>query len=213
MEYIAQTLPYEVFNEADKINKLFEMGLEVLHIRKPLFSKKDIKQIILGIKEEHHAKIVLHSNFGLLSSFNLKGIHIDITSLNNPFKKFYYNYLKNKYKITFSTTSSKVLKNKFSEEILDYVFIGPVFVKYSEENIVQKIDSFELKKDLQTTDKKIYATGCTSLKNIIDMDAIGFTGSVLQSYIWKSDDIFNAFKALKLNTEKSTTSSNKELAI
>ncbi|MGB0885872.1 MAG: thiamine phosphate synthase [Chitinophagales bacterium] len=212
MKYIVQTLPYEVFKEADKINKLFQMGLDVLHIRKPLYSRKEIKQLLLDIDEEFHSKIVLHSHFSLLASFHLQGIHLDLSSVKNIFKKSFYSFLKRRYNISISISSNKILKNKFEDSFIDYIFLGPVFVKYSEESIVQKINAFEFKKYLQETDKKIFASGCFNLKNIIAINSLGFSGSVLQSYIWKSDDILNAFKTLTLNNNQEFIET-KEIAI
>ena len=43
---------------------------------------------------------------------------------------------------------------------------------------------------------------CFNLKNFFAIQNSGFSGSVLQSYIWKSEDILNAFNTLKLNVNK-----------
>lgn len=199
MKNIVQTLPYEVFNEAEKINQLFEAGLETLHIRKPMYSYQELSLLLEAINIEFHHKIVIHSKFSLLSQYNLKGIHTNLSQLSSFVKRTYFTLLKKRYNISLSVSVSNFKAKEIEEKLIDYVFVAPVFQKFSEEHVVQKINMFEHKRALKNTSKAVFAHECFSLENIFAIKACGFSGAVLQSYIWKSEDILNAFKTQKLN--------------
>ena len=213
MTSIIQTLPYSVFNESEKINSLFEAGMDFLHIRKPLYTESQMKLLIEGIEKKYHSKITIHSHFSLLKKFELKGIHISSSDLNSFFKKRYIKYLKGKYNISVSITVSNLKSKNITDNLIDYGFVGPVFINYSEESIVSNYNLFEAKKELKALNKKVYAQGIYSLQNISAINAAGFSGPVLQSYIWKSDDILNNFKSLILNSEERVEKDLKSIAI
>ena len=88
MKFIVYTLPYAISNEADKINQLFESGLDELHIRKPGYSKDDLCSLLNLINREYHHRIVLHHHHSLMKSFILKGIHLPNGYFNGFFGKF-----------------------------------------------------------------------------------------------------------------------------
>ena len=54
--------------------------------------------------------------------------------------------------------------------------------------------------------------GCFNLNNLFSIDASGFTGAVLQSYIWKSTDVLNTFKTIQLNIQKLDEATTKATA-
>lgn len=214
MKKVVQTLPYEVFNESEKINQLFNAGLDILHIRKPLFGYTEMKSLINGIDKKFHEKVVIHSNFKLLSKFNLKGIHTDLDELNSFIKRPYFMYLKKMHNISLSVTVSKFSISKIEDDLIDYIFLGPVFQKFSEESIVQKINLFELKNELIKTNKEVFAQGCFNLNNVFTIKASGFSGPVLQSYIWKSGDFLNTFNTFKQNiSDPESTVKERKLAM
>ena len=68
---------------------MFEHGLESLHIKKPGFSKKQLKKYIELIPTKHHNKIIIHSHYSLALRYNLKGIH-----LSNSFRNAHFLYKK-----------------------------------------------------------------------------------------------------------------------
>lgn len=213
MNNIVQTLPYHVFKESDKINSLFEAGMDVLHIRKPLYTAAQMKSLLDGVLEKYHSKIVIHSHFSLVKNYSLKGIHVSSSDLNSFFMKQYLKYLKNKNNISISITVNNLQSKNINNALIDYAFMGPLFTNYSEETIVANFNLFETRKELKALNKEIYAQGVYTLQNISAINSAGFKGSVLQSYIWKSDDILNNFKAMILFTEKRFEKEIKSIAI
>jgi len=66
----------DVPNETELINAFFELGLEVLHIRKPNKNYAQHLAYITAIDEQYHDRLVLHYQHDIAEDFILKGIHI-----------------------------------------------------------------------------------------------------------------------------------------
>jgi thiamine-phosphate pyrophosphorylase len=63
MKLIVISSPTSIPNEHEKINSLFEEGMEQFQIHKPNFSKEEIKQFVQQIPFKYHNRIALHSDF------------------------------------------------------------------------------------------------------------------------------------------------------
>ncbi len=202
MKLVAMTLPYEVYNESHYINKLFELGLDVLHFRKEKFTTKEVEKVLKGINPKFYSKIILHNHFRLLSKFDLGGIHVGYKKSQNFVKSNFYKLLKKNYNLSVSTTVNKIDSKLNKNSLIDFYLFGPLFQKLSEETIIKKYNLFELKANIQGIDKDFYALKCYSLKNIFQAKASGFQSIVLEDFIWKSGDFLNAFHTIKNNIEK-----------
>ena len=112
---------------------MFEHGLESLHIKKPGFSKKQLKKYIDLIPLKHHNKIIIHSHYSLAFKYNVKGLHLSSSFRNTNF--FYKKYI-SLYKIikpklidelglVYSTSISQCLSWVISPIIVD-VYIFPL---------------------------------------------------------------------------------------
>ncbi len=199
MKIVVYTLPYAVKNEANKINQLFDIGLEELHIRKQGFSKDDLFSLLSGVQKEYHSKIVLHQQFDLMNKFGLKGLHLPENFFNGligSFRKIKYLGKKN---FQLSTTICDVKNVESLDTGFDLVFVGPMYKKFSEQNSLTNFDAFEVKSAISNTTKKVFAFGGIDFKNQSRMNSLGFKGIVLQGSIWKSGDAVNAFHAFLLN--------------
>ena len=67
-----------LFTSADKFRseiyivlKMFENGLKTLHIKKPGFSKKQLKNYLDLIPKKHHQKIIIHSHYSLALKYKI----------------------------------------------------------------------------------------------------------------------------------------------
>lgn len=206
MNFIVQTLQYEIFKEAQKINELFEAGMEVLHIKKPLHTYSQMASLLNGIDGSFHKRIVVHSHFSLLRKYSLKGIHVDSKDLSGFFYHQYLKCLKSKYNISLSTTISKINSEIVTDDLVDYSFFGPIYTKYSEEMIMENVNLKEIKASLSSVSKDIYAQGCFTIENVQAVRASNFKGVVFQSMLWKSEDILSTFKMFQLSFENSKSS-------
>lgn len=202
MKLVVYTIPYEVKNEVKKINYFFENGLDKLHLRKPGYSKKEYIKILEGINPEFYSKIVLHDHYLLARKFPIGGIHIPVRSADSFLMKALVKYLKSKNKnLQISGTIETPILAENAPEIIDETYLGPIFMRYSEENLRLRYDQFELKRAVTNSAKKIVALGGITLDKLSLIEQIGFDGVALQSSIWKSEDIYNAFQAFKLSID------------
>jgi len=87
--------------------------------------------------------------------------------------------------------------------LIDETYLGPIFMKYSEENIRMRFDQFELKRAVTNcSNKNLVALGGISIDKLPLLQQIGFKTVALQSSIWKSEDIYNSFQAFRLSLLK-----------
>ncbi len=63
MKLIVISNPTNLNNEQEIICSLFEAGMEIFHVYKPLFSKEEILNYIQEIPSQYHNKIVIHSDY------------------------------------------------------------------------------------------------------------------------------------------------------
>lgn len=75
MRLIVITAPESVTGETETINHLFAEGLELLHIRKPAYSRSAITQLLEALRPEYRSRIALHSHHQLVNELGLGGCH------------------------------------------------------------------------------------------------------------------------------------------
>ncbi|MDR1667922.1 MAG: thiamine phosphate synthase [Bacteroidales bacterium] len=63
--------------EADILNRLFDAGMECLHLRKPAFPASVSRQLLQQIDKAYHSRVVLHDHFELLREFPVRGVHLN----------------------------------------------------------------------------------------------------------------------------------------
>jgi thiamine-phosphate pyrophosphorylase len=161
-----------IINESKIITDLFNSGLELFHLRKPLDIIKDTEQILFNIPKEFHNRIVIHQHYQLLEQFELKGIHIK-SKMTTPL----YNY------ISTSCHSLAELSNKNNYE---YVFISPIFNSISKYGYNSNFSINELKEaqSKEIIDNKVIALGGIVPNNIGIVRDLGFGGAAVLGYLW-----------------------------
>lgn len=190
---VVYTNPYYLKGEIEKINDLFEAGLDELHVRKPGYSKSEMTKFIQQVDFKNWSKIVLHSHFDLVLKFNLRGIHVSPTKRRKwsfQWKRVYYRFLKGNIQI--STTTSNLDKfYKFYN--FDKVFLGPLFNTSYRSDTLFAFEESQLRKELKNDLTEVYAVGGINADNINRVYDLGFKGFALQSTIWKAVDPILAF--------------------
>jgi len=176
MQLIVITSPDTVVQEAEKINALFEAGLEILHIRKPNFSKKEYIYLIKRIKEEYHPKIKIHEFFELTGKYNLLGVHLNARNPNYTGRKV--------VNISRSCHSIEELKIKTK---YDYVFLSPIFDSISKEGYYAKYNNMILvnASKRRQINKKVIALGGIDRETLPIVKQYGFGGAAVLGSIWQ----------------------------
>lgn len=195
MQQILITTPYEVYAESAKINSLFEAGMEQIHIKKFVYTRKQTEKMILGINEEYRNRIVLHHNFDLAVLHGLQGIHIARNIIKNPLVKLFVFMLKFFFpKLEVSTTfcNSRSIKNI---GLVDFAFVGPLYTKFSETNIKCNFNTFEMSTAVESCDIPLIGMGGIQKSNLSMVQNIGFTGIALKDSVWNEPNFMEAFQS------------------
>lgn len=177
--------PIAVGNEHQTIRKLFDMGLEIFHIRKKVYSEQQIRAFIELIPHEHFNKLVLHSHYHLVAYYGLKGIHIPFTSDED--------YINEK---SFSISFHSIHEIQSIGKRFDYGFLSPMFTSISKEGYQGKFDLVKVKQFLQGRTEKILALGGIDVDKIEQVKDAGFSGVALLGAIWQCPEPVAKFEKI-----------------
>ena len=186
--------------------KLFENGLETLHLKKTKFSRRHYKDYINQIPKKYHKNIIVHNYYSLIFIYNLKGFSFSKKNKPSLISKSLTKFIKSKLIYTTTCNSISKLKN-LSLNKYNYILTGPLYKskndikiinsKFSEDNIKEIIFSFP---------KKIVFFGGITIENLNLLNNNHLHGIVIQSSIWYNKnqqplDVFLDFKK-RLNNRK-----------
>lgn len=179
--------PEPLADEAIIINKLFDAGMELFHLRKPENTKEELKTLLLKIGSEHYSKIALHQHHELAEEFEIKRLHCT-EKKRMELKEF----KKENCMLSTSVHSIKDYKNLSPD--FNYAFFGPVFSSISKINYISVIED-DLNLSLNKTSTKIIAIGGINEENIKNVFDMGFDGAAVLGAIWqKPKEAVNNFK-------------------
>lgn len=77
MKWITITSPDALPGEAFFIERLFDQGLDLLHLRKPEADEATCARLIEAIPSCWHHRLVLHDHHALATRYGLYGIHLN----------------------------------------------------------------------------------------------------------------------------------------
>ena len=142
--------------------------------------------MIKSVKPSNLKKLVIHSHYDLIETYNLKGIHFTEkyrNELSDIQLKGLATVLKRK-RMTLSTSFHHFKDINAQGNAFDYAFLSPVFDSISKEGYQSNLNLEELKSDFQTmqTNTKVYALGGITAENIPLLEGIGFEGIALGNY-------------------------------
>jgi thiamine-phosphate pyrophosphorylase len=181
MKLMVISSPVAVPDEALIMNRLFAAGLEVLHLRKPSYSKKELIDLALQIEEPFRQRLALHSHHLIADNLGVKRIHfpeaIRLYTSEHELKRL---RAKN-YILSTSIHSAgnyQTLPNYFA-----YTFLGPVFKSISKENYGPATEHFNA---LPLTKRavEIIAIGGITPDKLNALQKGCFDGAALHGAIW-----------------------------
>lgn len=108
--------------EGQVLTRLFEAGMQRLHLRKPKGDRADLCRILDDLPAAYHPQVVLHDHFELAAMYSLGGVHLNQRNPHAPdgFQG----------SISRSCHSFEELEQYQS---LDYLFLSPIFQSISKE--------------------------------------------------------------------------------
>ncbi len=193
MRLICITKEHRAYNEAAQIQFLLENGVDILHLRKPFFSEKELHSFLSEIDSNFYDRIVLHDHFNLTSYFPVRGIHINKRNNSIPLQ---YNG-----KISCSCHSIEEISE--NQDTYEYQFLSPIFDSISKTGYCSGFSEKELTDATQKgiIHSKIIALGGITPEHITKLKPYSFGGVAVLGYLWDTTDT-NMIK-IKINLLRS----------
>lgn len=177
MKLIVVTLPGLFTGEAALLTRLFENGLETLHLRKPSATDTDLRNLLRAIPRRYLPRIVLHDGFSLTKDFPLKGIHLNGRNPQPPAG----------YKGSVSRSCHSVEEVREWKPRCNYVFLSPIFDSISKKGYQSVFPEETLREAARegVIDSKVMALGGVEYDRIPLLKTLGFGGAALLGDIWQ----------------------------
>ncbi|MCA0429719.1 MAG: thiamine phosphate synthase [Bacteroidetes bacterium] len=207
MQLMVITSSKSVPDETGVVTKMFESGLQYLHLRKPKFTTTRMIEYLNEIPAQYHNRIIIHSHHKLALKFKLKGVHYTSTHLSNKIKYRWIRFrLKFKFGSLIKTRNHTRVNAMFEKELydFDYIMLGTMFNNLNN-SFYSGFYEESIKDAVKTSNKKIVARGGTSPEIVTKCKEMNLYGIAFKSYIWNSPtpynqylNIINAFKQNQL---------------
>ena len=192
------TNPYELKFETDRINQMFREGLDELHIRKPKCDVATMKKFIKEIDSDFHHKIVLHSHYSLVNTFDIHMIHLPHTWASSTIKTLFLDHIVLKGKKVRKSMTIGGCKALYKPiKGIHELVLGPVFARASYMINNQQIETTDLEKALRHSKVPVTALGGVTSQTVEFLKSVGFACIALQSGVWKTPDPVAAFVEIR----------------
>lgn len=189
MEWIVITSPGFLQGEADFIDRLFNHGLDRLHLRKPGAGIGECRRLLDGISREWLPRIVVHDNFGLCREYGLGGVHLNGRNPMAP--------PNHEGSVSRSCHSLEEISRYKGE--CDYLTLSPIFNSISKQGYMAAFGPGQLAaaRDSGLIDRRVIALGGVTLENIPRVKELGFGGVAILGDVWQrmADDSVDEYLA------------------
>lgn len=176
MKIIAITTPNFIECEASVIPHLLQLGIDLVHIRKPSATSEQLALLLDSLPTWCYDQLVVHDCLELANKYNLKGVHLNRRNHTVP----------DNFKGSVSMSCHSLEEVEIKKDMADYVFLSPIFNSISKNGYNSAFSKEELHNAMKqgTIDKKVIALGGVSLANIETVKDLGFGGAALLGDIW-----------------------------
>lgn len=177
MKFIVITSPAFIAGEAFYISRLFEAGLDVLHLRKPGAQAAECARLIEQIPEQWRTRIVVHDHFGLCRDYGLQGVHLNSRNPQPP-----ADFVPR----SVSASCHSLAEVAARKSALTYMTLSPIFDSISKQGYSAAYTSDELARAASDgiIDSKVMALGGITLDNIPQLRDWGFGGAAFLGDVW-----------------------------
>lgn len=177
MKLIVITRPEFSADEADKINLLFESGLQYLHLRKPGAAEVEAEQLLHQIKPCFWDRIVVTDFFGLALRYPLKGIHLNGRNSIIP----------DGFTGSISRSCHSFEEVEQYKSQCNYLFLSPIFDSISKQGYGAHFttEQLQLARAAGIIDDKVVALGGISATRLPEVRRMGFGGAAMLGDVWQ----------------------------
>ena len=184
MPLVLVTPPTTLPNEHEAVKRLFDTGLERLHVRKPEQSIAAHRGYLKNIPPEYRNRVVLHDFHELVQEFDLGGVHfrerqLPVLPIVAPPRR------------TVSIGFHHAKLTQASRGEVDYCFLSPIFSSISKAGYCpppELRDHTLLAKYLEAASHPVLALGGVSTDTFGALADMGFAGVAMLGAIWGAAD-------------------------
>lgn len=178
--------------ESREINRLFESGMELYHIRHHNISEEDLRSLIAGIEEKYLDRIVANHNHDLARSMGIHRFHFTEEDRQKWEKKKWKNRSDSE---VYSTSVHSLDTYNELPDFFEYAFISPVFDSISKPGY--QAVPFDLSKRNTEKQVKLIGLGGIHSANIHDAMEMGYDGFAVLGSVWESEEPVKAFQKIR----------------
>ena len=185
--------------EVGLVIKMFDLGLNRFHLRKPGFNSSMIKEYLAHIPDHYWHRIIIHSKRHLAARYPLGGVHFTKKDRANKIRSWlmykYLNRIKPKLLFTSSFHSLESLTDETRH--FSYVFLSPIFNSISKSNYQGRFGNSNFDVILKKVNQNVFALGGVDTDKVDLVFDMGFSGMAVHGAIWESEDPVGKFAEIK----------------
>lgn len=174
------------------VQELLHGGLETFHLRKPSYSKEDLRKWLEQLTASERQKVVIHSHWSLSEEFNLKGLHFGARILKQMSGEEWDLWMTVAKERQLTISSSVHHQDEIDRlpENVDYVWLSPVFESISKQEYTSIYSAAQFNdwvKELQEKKHtRVYALGGIEARHIEELFQRGFDGAAVLGFVWST---------------------------
>lgn len=180
---IAVTPPDAIADEAKKITRLLSSGaVDIVHLRHPGATLKQMRDIIEAIPQPLHGRIRLHGHFSLIDEFNLAGPHLN--SRCPQWNRTVATSCNDRWHPTLSRTCHTPEEVEAADGCA-YVTLSPIYPSISKPGYTATFSEAQLTRCLAAN--RVVALGGVTPDKFAQLRRRGFAGAAMLGYVWEGD--------------------------
>lgn len=171
---IAITLPDKYQDEARKIMFLLDHGFDRVHIRKPEWSEREVKELLDSIDNIYYSRLSLHQTPGLIGigeGLFPTGFHINRRFSVAPPESVI---------VSKSCHSLSEIEESAKDTSISYMMLSPIYDSISKKGYFSRFSP----KDLEGLPKHTIALGGVTPERFEELQNMGFSGAAMLGYVW-----------------------------
>lgn len=159
-------------SEPQWVTRILDRGWDMVHLRHPMASLRDMRNLIEAIPQRYHSRLRLHGHFILTNEFNLGGIHLNRRCPMPP----------DNYSGPYSR-SCHSLEEIAASSACDYVTLSPIFDSISKIGYKAAFSHTELLRLNEITSPLVIALGGIIPERIEELTRYNFGGYAVKGAI------------------------------
>ncbi|EJL71146.1 thiamine phosphate synthase [Chryseobacterium populi] len=170
-----ECIPDEIYH----INEMFQEGLDMLHVRKPLMNSPEMEAFLNKIDKAFLSQVVLHSHFELASKYGISRVHIrEADRQNKKYPESFPDYLR-------STSVHDIETFNVLDDHWEYAFLSPFYPSISKKGYGNRAAIREKSRQRNNPDVKLIALGGINETNCNELLTENINGIALLGAVWQ----------------------------